>query len=172
MASPNTGRPSRGVPDITGPLSPIAMPTILIRKISAYVGADVLLGVFATAQEAERHRNGYFAMRTETQVSDPWREQPFKAEGLRMSDLVISDIEGSRISCGSVAFVISSYSQGFGQTLRRFISVHNDKAFATRQAAQLEEADTDTFPNYYRVQEAPVGQLLPDEPNLQPLWYE
>jgi hypothetical protein len=142
------------------------MPTLLIRKISAYLGADVLLGVFTTTQDAEQHRNAYFTTRTQTLASDPWREQPYQPDGLQMSDLVISDIQGSRISSGTVVFVISSYSEGFGQTVRRFISVHNEKDVATRQAAQLEAADTDCFPNYYRVQEATVGQLLPDDPDL------
>jgi len=148
------------------------MPTILIRKISPFLGANVLLGVFPTAQDAEQHRDAYFAMRTQTPASDPWREQPYKPEGLKISDLVISDIQGSRVSAGAAVFVISSYSEGFGQTVRRFVSVHNDKAVATRQAGRLEETDTDSFPNYYRVQEATVGQLLPDDPDLQPVWYE
>jgi hypothetical protein len=145
------------------------MPTILIRNISAYLGADVLLGVFTTAQDAEQYRNAYFTTRTQTPASDPWREQPYKRDGLQMSDLVISDIQGSPISSGTVVFVISSYSEGFGQTVRKFISVHNEKAVATRQAARLEDADTDCFPNYYRVQEATVGQLLPGDPDLQPV---
>src|SRR3954454_3566780 len=103
----------------------MAMPTLLIRKISPYLGANVLLGVFPTAREAEQHRDAYFAMRTQTPASDPWREQPYKPEGLKMSDLLISDVQGSRVSSGSVVFVISSYSEGFGQTVRSFTSVHN-----------------------------------------------
>jgi hypothetical protein len=148
------------------------MPTVLIRKISAYLAADILLGVFPTAQEAEQRRDAYFAMRAQTPASDPWCEQPYKPEGLKMSDLVVSDIQGSRVSSGTVVFVISSYSEGFGQTVRRFISVHQDKAVATRQAGRLQEADSDSYPNYYRVQEATVGQLLPDDPDLQPDWCE
>jgi hypothetical protein len=157
---------------IVSPLRTFAMPTILIREISAYLGPNLLLGVFASAQEAEQQRAAYFADRTERPASDPWREQPHKPDGLQMSDLVISDIQGSRISCGTVVYVISSYSEGFGQTVRSFISVHNDKAVALRQAARLEEADTDSFPNHYRIQEAIVGQLLPDDPDLQSGWYE
>src|SRR5689334_11645057 len=114
------------------------MPTILIRKISPYLGANVLLGVFPTAQQARQQCDAYFAMRTQTPASDPWREQPYRSGGLQVSDLVILDIQGSRISSGSVVFVISSYSEGFGQTVRRFVSVHNDKAVAMRQAARLE----------------------------------
>jgi hypothetical protein len=40
-----------------------------------------------------------------------------------------------------------------------------------RQAARLEEADTDCSPNYDCVQEAAAGQLLPDDPDLQPVWH-
>ena len=100
------------------------MLTILIRKISAYLGADVLLGVFPTGQEAEQQRHAYLAMRTQTPASDPWREQPYKPDGLQISDLVISDIQGSRISSGTVVFVISRYSEGF-KIINRVISIHD-----------------------------------------------
>ena len=144
------------------------MPTILIRQISAYLAADVLLGVFPTVQDAEQCRNAYFAMRTQTPASDPWRKQPYKPDGLQMSDLIIKHIQGSAISSGTVVFVVSKYSEALGQTLRELISVHNDKAVASRQVARLEAANTDSFLHYYRVQEAIVGQLLPDDPDLQP----
>jgi len=148
------------------------MPTILIRRISAYLGADVLLGVFASTSEAEQQRDIYFAMRTEKPASDPWREQPYKTDGLQMADLVILNIQGSQVSSGAAAFVISSDSQGFGQMARRFISVHNEQAVALRQAAKFEEADDDSFPTFYRVQGVRVGELLPDDPDLPPAWYE
>jgi hypothetical protein len=148
------------------------MPAILIRRISAYLGPDILLGVFASTQEAERQRDAYFAMRTQTPASDPWHEQPYRRDGLQPSDLVVMNIQGSAIVAGAHVFVISSYSDGFGQTIREFISVHLDKAVAARQAARREEANTDKFPNYFRVQEAIAGQLLPDDPDSQPAWYE
>src|SRR5688572_21031669 len=93
-----------------------SMPSILIRKVSDYMGGDILLGVFATGEEAEQQRAAYFTMRTQDPASDPWRDQPCKKPGLELSHLVVSELPGQPVSSGGVAFVLSSFSNGFGQT--------------------------------------------------------
>jgi hypothetical protein len=148
------------------------MTTILIRKISPYMEASILLGVFTSPEEAERNRKAYLASRAETPASDPWHHQPYKPDGLQPSDLVVMDFQDLDVVADSPAFVVSNYSEGFGQTVRKFISVHTDLAAAKSEAARLEEADNDSFPSYFRVQEAIVGQLLSDAPEAQPRIYD
>jgi hypothetical protein len=148
------------------------MLTILIRKVSPYMSANILLGVFTSPEEADRNRNAYLASRTQAQTSDPWHHQPYKPDGLQPSDLFLMDFRYIDVVADSPAFVVSKYSEGFGQVLRKFISIHADLATAKSEAARLEEADNDPFPSYFRVQEAIVGQLLSDAPEAQPRIYD
>jgi hypothetical protein len=150
------------------------MPVLLIRRISAYDGPDILLGVFASEEEAERCRQEYFRSRSHSPFADPWYKQAYRPDGLKESDLVVRSVQGASVAVGRPAFVVSGYSNGFGQTVREFCSVHVDSAIARRQAARLQEQDgeTDSWPSYFSVQEAIVGQLLSDDPDAQPGWYE
>ena len=148
------------------------MTTILIREISPYMEGSILLGVFTSPEEAELNRKAYLASRTETPASDPWHHQPYKPDGLQPSDLVVMSFQNLVAVADTPAFVVSIYSEGFGQTVRKFISVDTDLAAAKSEAARLEEADSNSFPGYYGVQEAVVGQLLSDAPEAQPRIYD
>jgi hypothetical protein len=147
------------------------MPTILIRRISPYLGPDILLGVFSSPQEAEQQRSAYLTSRTQTPASDPWHQQPYKSDGLQASDLIVMDVKGSCVDAGALVFVVSGYSEGFGQIVRGFVSVHTDRAVAERQAGRLEEAESASFINFFLVQEAISGELLSDAPDAQPNLY-
>src|SRR5258706_13772026 len=130
---------------------------ILIRRISPYIHADLLLGVFASQDEVQRHRTAYLATRTKTAASEPWHHQPHKPDGLQASDLIVMQVQGSVAGANTYAFVVSSYSEGFGQVVREFISIHIDRTIAERHAARLQETNEDTSPIYYLVQEVVTG---------------
>jgi hypothetical protein len=144
------------------------MTTILFRKISPYMGASILLGVFSSPEEADRNRRAYFASRIQSPASDPWHRQPYKPDGLQPSDLVVMEFQHLIVMADCPAFVVSRYSDGFGQVVRKFVSVHTDLAAAKSEASRLEEAENSSWPSYGRVQEAIVGQLLSDAPEVQP----
>jgi hypothetical protein len=139
---------------------------LLIRHISEYTAAHVLLGVFGTAEEIERARGAYTAKYTADPTSDPWRDQAYKQPGLASKDLVVKELMGSAQD-GAEVFIVSNYSEGFGQVVRKFDSMHHSRADAERRVAEL-DAEEDYFLHYARVQQVLVGTLLSDAPEEQP----
>src|SRR5262245_56173723 len=131
---------------------------LLIRRISEYTAAHVLLGVFSTAQEAEAAKVAYARRYAADPLGDPWREQAYKEPGLSEHDLVVQEVPGPACADGTV-FVVSNYSEGFGQVARAFDLLHRSAESAAARAAELDAAD-DRFPHYALVQQARVGVLL------------
>jgi len=138
---------------------------LLIRRISSYTAADVLLGVFETAEQAQSARAAYAARYAADPDSDPWREQGYKDAGLPIGDLVIRELAAP--SGSAEVLVVSNYSEGFGQVVRKFDSLHRSKADADRRMAELDAQD-DLFPHYAICQRAVVGVLLSDAREDQP----
>jgi hypothetical protein len=141
---------------------------ILIRKISPYSGADILLGVFTDAASAEFTRSLYWNLRAGDAVGDAWHRQGFRPDGLQDEDLITSQIVGPAFNDGETAYVLSLYEEGMGQLLREFISLHKDFVSAKAAQEKLEAAITSDFPSYYIIQEVKVGELLSDAKEDQP----
>lgn len=141
---------------------------LLIRKISAYSGADILLGVFVRQQDAETARIEYSKRYARSPQSDPWYDQGYKSPGLTAEDLRILEFEFE----GSVpdeVFVVSRYCHGFGQVLRAFDSVYPTQESADVRIARIAEwAGEKTFPPKGACQRVPVGKLLSDADVDQP----
>ena len=51
---------------------------LLIRTISPYSGADILLGTFAKIEEAKSCKRSYVNQYDLDQKKDPWHKQPYK----------------------------------------------------------------------------------------------
>lgn len=137
---------------------------LLIRRISPYTGADVLLGVFTAAAQAEAARAEYLERYAAGRRSDPWRRQAYRDEGLSAQDLVLQAIEGPATD-GAEVFVVSEYSEGFGQIVRRFDSVHASADAAAARIAEIEAAED---AQYALCQRARVGVTLSDAREDQP----
>ncbi|WP_434419988.1 hypothetical protein [Nannocystis pusilla] len=156
-------------PDLAPPTGPTLDRFLLIRRMSAYTSADVLLGVFTTAALADAARAAYLARYAADPASDPWREQAYKADGLVAEDLEVRCFSGPAEATEVV--VVSNYSEGFGQTSRRFDSLHESMAAAEARIAALNDVE-DMFPHYALPQRARLDALLSDAEKDQPDYLE
>ena len=138
---------------------------LLARRISAYTGADVLLGVFTTREQAEAARTTYLARYAADPASDPWHAQAYKDDGLVADDLVVTSLPGPGEA--TEVFVVSGYLEGFGQIVRTFESIHDSAAMAAARIEAL-EAEENEYPQYALRQRAPVDTLISDAREAQP----
>lgn len=137
---------------------------LLVRQISPYTGADVLLGVFTSAERAESCRAAYLERRASGQESDPWRDQAYRDRGLTSSDVLVRPMAGPSEAVAEV-FVVSHYLEGFGQIVRKFDSIHASESAAEARIAAI-EADPDA--HYALSQRARIDVLLSDARDDQP----
>jgi hypothetical protein len=142
---------------------------VLIRRISAYTSPDVLLGVFATRDEADAAKVNYARVREADPDGDPWKDQGYKPNMVVSQDVVVHELPGT-FSTGATVFVVSDHCDGFGQELRKLDSIHVDSSAA---AARVEELDAVVhekfpFPHYAVVDPLVVGSLHSDLPEDQP----
>jgi hypothetical protein len=134
-----------------------------MRRISAYTGPDVLIGVFATLTDAEAAKDIYARIRESSPAADPWKEQGYKPDMVVSRDLAIEQLPGEFPS-GTVIFVVSDHSDGFGQEVRKLDSI---QATATAAAARVDELDAVEdeefpFPHYAVIDPVVVGSLHSD----------
>jgi hypothetical protein len=147
---------------------------VLMRRISAYTGPDVLLGVFATLADAEAAKVHYARVRESDPAADPWKDQGYKPDMVVSRDLEIEQLPGE-FPTGSVVFVVSDHSDGFGQEVRKLDSIHTTAAAAAARVEELDNAVEDAkfpFPHYAVIDPVVVGSLHSDlqEDQPQPGW--
>lgn len=136
---------------------------LLCRSISAYSGPSLLLGVFRTKDLAEAARREYL-----TTVmhggADPWGDQDNPRSSDRdliiRSDLDLIDCTGPSAESRDHVFVVSSYSDGFGQLLRGFEAIAGSKSAAEARAAQIAaENANDGFFSGTAINSIPLDRL-------------
>ena len=144
---------------------------VLLRRISAYSGADIVLGVFPKLTAAESARDAYLI-----RYQDPWHEQSYKTAGLAVDDLVIERHESDSLRDPSTneLSLISVYFDGFGQLVRKIDSLHSDRSVAEQRRERIEyemEHATEPFdaPNHCVIQTIRVGDIQSDKPDDQPV---
>ncbi|WAS95226.1 hypothetical protein [Nannocystis punicea] len=139
---------------------------LLVRRISAYTGADVLLGVFTSPERAQAARAAYLSKKCAADpASDPWHEQAHKADGLVEDDLVIISLPGPAEAVE--VFVVSDYDEGFGQICRDFDSIHDSAVTAERRIARLNRTPRE-HSHYALLQRAELDTPLSDAEADQP----
>jgi hypothetical protein len=146
---------------------------VLMRRISAYTGPDVLLGVFPTSEEAEAAKSEYARVREGDSAGDPWRDQGYKPDMVVSRDLVVERLPGE-FPAGAVVFVVSDHSQGFGQERRKLDSIHPTTAAAAARVEDLDAVEDEEFPfpHFAVIDPVVVGSLHSDlrEDQPQPRW--
>jgi hypothetical protein len=94
---------------------------LLVRHISPYTDFDQCLGAFLSAADAERARTEYIAAIESGSAPDHWPEQAYQDACLENDVRVHSDVPVRDVAAGaSHIFLVSSFSEGFGQTIRKF----------------------------------------------------
>lgn len=142
---------------------------LLVRRISAYTGPDVLLGAFATLPEAEAAKALCPHVREADPQGDPWKDQGYKPRMVLSQDLEVEELPGD-FSNGAVVFVVSDHSDGFGQERRKLDSIHADLVAAAARVEELDAVEDEDFPfpHYAVVDPVAVGCLHSDLPEDQP----
>jgi len=172
---------------------------LLIRRISAYTGPDLLLGAFdseAAAQEARKaylqryrpseplpNRDGFlpwlfpwfWPKPNRNPKGDPWHEQGYKADGLVEQDLVIQpfDLEGELTS--NEISAVSCYFDAMGQIGRKIDSLHPNRLLAERRMEEIrrESHEDDGLqgmpPNFFSTQTIRINEIQSDKPEHQPV---
>lgn len=134
---------------------------LLVRRISSYTEADRLLGAFKTVEAAEAARDSYL-LRVVHGPSDPWAHQAYHE--VTDGDVIIwSSIPEIDVSdAAERVFVVSSFTEGFGQIQRTIEAVVGSAAAAQRHAEEREARGDDHFPHECEVEELEVGVLRLD----------
>src|SRR5688500_15279901 len=144
-----------------------------MRRISAYTGPDVLLGVFATPEEAESAKAHYARVREADPATDPWKDQGYKPDMVVSRDLAVEQLPGE-YPAGTVVCVVSDHSDGFGQEVRKLDSIHASAAEAAARVEELDAVEDEEFPfpHYAVIDPVVVGSLHSDlrEDRPQPGW--
>lgn len=130
---------------------------LLMRRISAYSGPDLLLGCFRTPKDAQAAKTHYARVRDSAPDADPWRHQAYKAPGPVGPDLEIETLPGE-LPDGTIAYVVINHREGFGQDRRELDSIHAVTATAKRRVKELNRA-RDGFPHFATVDTVIVGRL-------------
>ena len=131
---------------------------LLIRKLSAYTGSDLLLGVFRTADDAQRARVRYLDEVVHG-TSDPWAVQAYHAVSDDDLQILSSLVELDLPDAVGAVFVISSYAEAFGQVVRVFEALAGSDAAARSYAGTLETKADVELPYHCKVDEVVVGEL-------------
>ena len=133
---------------------------VLIRKVSPYTDTDLLLGVFATREAAETAANIYREAVIGSDT-DPLKDQAYHS--VSEEDVVILcniPIAGEAAIQTENVWVVSSYSEGFGQTLREFVGISLNESDAIELARSIDaKSEGPGFPAYCAVDSIPMGEL-------------
>lgn len=123
---------------------------IVEREISAYTHHTIIVGIFENIEKADIAKETYIES---CQSEDKWAEQAYRTVNLK-EDVTIKDIseliEGDTEKIKDEVYVVSYFTEGFGQVMKT-----TEKVFT---------ASTDA--NKY------VEQKEVEEPEYEPSWYE
>lgn len=133
---------------------------ILIRKISNYDGADLLLGIFDDRAKAEQCRADYLTRLKKT--SDPWAKQSYR-DVSPQEDTVIEAFEFSLDKSGAVAqtiYLVSQYQEGFGQIIRNYVGAFVTASEAEEYSERLDSDEEQSFPHYCLVDQIVLNEFI------------
>jgi hypothetical protein len=141
---------------------------VLLREISYYTSAQLFLGLFSDATQAEAARQAYLQS---VATDDPWRLQAYRTARLP-DDVVIHQVQDFRVSAGEAeVLLVVAHFEGFGQSFDRYEAVFSlsDRAAASRYVAarEAEEAEScERAPNVceYAVKTVVVNRREPSPP--------
>ena len=139
---------------------------ILIRKISPYTGADIVLGIFCNKSQAEITAGNYLSHYYQHLEDDPWKDQAYVDENLSTDQIIIEEYHCECIS-GQTVFLVSHYSEAFGQVVRSIDKVFKIEKEADERCQDLENEEND-FPGYALYQKIRIGDTLSDANENQP----
>jgi len=140
---------------------------LLKRDISHYTFPDILLGCFTSLEKAKNARKEYLAQYQLGKKVDPWKEQGYKTVDLDKDVEIMNDLPVINFhDTDSAIFVVNSYSEGFGQVIRKFFALCSTQETAQEKLTKVQKESLDDFPEFFKAEEIFLDKLYPDD-NLQ-----
>lgn len=137
---------------------------LLKREISPYNSQDLLLGCFHSREKAEDARMEYISVYRDNLKSDPWEKQGYQVVDLEKDVCIVDNIlEIKILPTSKKVFVVSSFSEGFGQIIRTIHSICGLQSLAEKESQKIEKSFDNKFPEYCQIQKVAVNILLSDE---------
>jgi hypothetical protein len=137
---------------------------LLVREISPYTSHCVLLGCFTTRENAETARLQYVTPYQENPQADPWKDQAYCVVDLERDVRILDGVreDGDFSNCAAV-YVVSVFSEAFGQIIRDFRRICSSLTLAQQAVQEIAAEPKDSFPEYSQIQKAALNELLSDE---------
>lgn len=136
---------------------------LIIRKISAYTNADIIIGIFSTLENANNAKEKYI---TQCKISDKWAEQSYKNVDLQ-TDILIEDInqkipfEYSKST--KIIYVVSKFVEGFGQIIR-FVDSFWEMAQNANEYCEIKnEAPEEDYEGEFICEKIEINKVYFDE---------
>jgi hypothetical protein len=137
---------------------------LLKREISPYTSQDLILGCFHSREKAEDARTQYISAYRDNLKSDPWENQGYQVVDLGKNVCIVDNILEIQIQpTNKKVFVVSSFSEGFGQIIRTIHSICSSQSLAEKETQKIEKSFDNKFPEYCQIQRVAVDKLLSDE---------
>ena len=150
----------------------------LVRKISPYTHADILLGVFSKLELAESVKEKYYQKYLKNPLLYPWHKQAYKSDGLLYEDLIVESYNlDLRIEENTIS-VVSIYYDFMGQIFRKIDSFYADSKAAKQRLKNIklecdfDEPTYDLTPQHSNMQVIQLNKLQSDKRTDQPNYYQ
>ena len=140
---------------------------LLIRTISSYTNADLLLGVFTTGEDVRLEKQKYIGRIRANPDSDRWKNQAYRPDFDLEKDLYI--VSSSKIevqlddAIPKEVYVVSRMLEAFGQVHRELVGLYQYKTTAEEKADLIDNELDTVSPQYGLVEKAKVGEALSDD---------
>jgi len=140
---------------------------ILKRILSAYTAPDILLGIYRTVEDAREARRAYISSYHDGRREDPWEKQGYHKVALEEDVVILDTIPEFDIppDAGKV-MVISSYSEGFGQVVRKIHALCGSEKAARGATDEARKEFIGGFPEAIEIETIEIGKALSDDKKL------
>lgn len=141
---------------------------LLKRYVSEYTAYDMLLGCFTTRNKAQYARKEYMLQFKLGKKQDPWKNQAFHEVDLSHDVIIVDDLPVVDVAeSNKEVYIISYFSEGFGQTIRVFYSICGTRESTQEKSHECNRKLFTQFPHHLQVDKIKLGQLLPDDEQVE-----
>ena len=99
---------------------------------------------------------------------DPWKNQTFHEVNLSQDVMIIDDLPIVEVTENSIeVYVISHFSEGFGQTRRVFYAVCGTRASTQEKSHECSKKLYTQFPHHLQVDKIILNQLLSEDQQVE-----
>ncbi len=127
----------------------------------------MILGIYKKIDDARMARQNYLSSYHGGMKNDPWEKQAFHQVDLEKDVIILDNIPELDIASNAKeVMVINSYSEGFGQTVRKIHALCGSKEAAQKRVEEVRLGFTHDFPEGIKIETIEIGKVLSDDPEL------